>query len=130
MHAESWSSFSSKFTKSLTMYRFCLLVSLAFLFMSSNAHRRRSRWVKLNECGKAACFEGRNNRPGVFHAKRAGFMAAVKLVQISGQIRCSGGAKLNSYFGCHNYDGLTKYPLNIAVTNSDNKIKFPTSSIT
>jgi hypothetical protein len=73
------------------------------------------------------CFGARGNQYGVFNIRAEGFVAAIKLVHVSGSVTCEKrSAKFNSNWGCattHPYVG--KFSLNTVVTTSNNKILFP-----
>jgi hypothetical protein len=78
------------------------------------------------------CFGARGNQFGAFNIKAEGFVAAIKLVHVSGSVTCDKSscaktpAEFNSKWGCattHPYVGKTS--LNTVVTTSNNKILFP-----
>lgn len=84
-------------------------------------------WVKLNPA--AVCFGGKGDAFGTFKPMVDQYLLNVKLVHISGKIRCGTirgqGAPYDSNWGCHNWPGLESTPLNTVITDSSNTIIFP-----
>ena len=84
-------------------------------------------WVKLNSA--PVCFGGRRSRYGTFRPSLDCYLLSVKLVHLSGQIRCSTiggqGKPYESNWGCNNWPRLKSTPLNIVITDSRNNVLFP-----
>ena len=60
-------------------------------------------WVKLNV--DPVCFGARDDSYGVFNVTQRGYIGALKLVHLSGSLRCYPGSPI-SYWGCiHFYYG-------------------------
>ena len=75
------------------------------------------KWVLLR---KNACFHGKNDLPAYVPVSEKGFLVALKLVYVSGVIKCYGSAQ-GSNFGCA--DDHTKF--SVIVCDSKRQIIFP-----
>ncbi|XP_031557684.1 uncharacterized protein LOC116294264 [Actinia tenebrosa] len=111
--------------KSIFVVLACLVSSSLACYQQGTCHD----WSKLNN--EPVCFEGRNNKPGIFKPSFEGFVAAVKLVHRSGNIVCGQLAGSHtSNWGCHAWPHLVNSPLNILVTNEHNDVIFPKAGAT
>jgi hypothetical protein len=86
-------------------------------------------WTKLNS--QPVCFYAKGNRPGSFVPLRQGFLTAVKLVHLSGYVTCAASThKHDSNWGCKDRASVVDAPLNVFVTDKNNKVQFPQVGVT
>lgn len=103
-------------------------IYLVFLLLISTkgADGATSDWVKLNTINQHVCFETKGGVFGSFdNYVKGGLIAAIKLVHLSGRVRCASHAKYNSRWGCTGLPSLPDNPLNVFVTDQYNRIIFP-----
>ncbi|XP_047138481.1 uncharacterized protein LOC105843885 [Hydra vulgaris] len=76
-----------------------------------------SRWKLLQ---KEACYKGKNDFPAKVEINQYGALVAVKLVYISGRMKCA-NSFIGSYFGCFSDQTL----FNLAITDENKIVLFP-----
>lgn len=52
-------------------------------------------------------------------------VGAMKLVYIHGSVRCAQNPKYNSRWGCYHHPDNKRHPLNVVVTDDDDKVVYP-----
>ncbi|XP_015772217.1 PREDICTED: uncharacterized protein LOC107350507 [Acropora digitifera] len=97
--------------------------------------KKDNKWHKIRNITSAlqfVCFSAKGDKPGLFTIDREGFVAAFKLVHVSGQVSCenpgcnSTVASYKSNWGCsfdHPYIGPT--PLGTFITTKSKRVLFP-----
>lgn len=101
--------------------------------------KKEDKWYKVRNMTnpqKLVCFSARGDNPGVFRIDREGFVAAIKLVHVSGHVSCgntnghSSSISYKSNWGCpinHPYIGSS--PLGTFITTPSRQVLFPRKKI-
>ena len=87
-----------------------------------NIFKGEAAWYKINQDYHTVYFEARNNRPGhvTYRGAQGMLVDALKLVYKSGEVRC---------WVCHGYSSFKGYPLNVVITDRQDNLIFPYSSL-
>ncbi|XP_031573813.1 uncharacterized protein LOC116307677 [Actinia tenebrosa] len=107
----------------LAVLSFCSFVSSTAVIQEDQSSSYTD-WIKIS--ANQVCFEGRHNRPGSLHNYvKAGLVVGIKLVHLSGRIRCVSLVEYDSRWGCGHYAPFKPNPLNVIVTDRYDQILFP-----